>query len=130
MSSAPVGRWLLVAAAVVVVATVVAAVLEMGSPAAQRERALDLRRVQDLQRMKNAVDMHYQVNGRLPADLATLRQPGVALAIVDPVDAAPYEYQAVGNRNYRLCAVFTTDTAVDDANDALPLEHGLKGWQR
>ena len=121
MSSAPVGRWLLIAAAIAVVAAVAAAILVMGSPAAQRERSLDMRRVHDLQRIENAVDRHYLDTGRLPADLATLtRQPGVALTVADPVTASPYAYEAGDGRNYRLCAVFTTDTAIDTEDAALP----------
>lgn len=119
MSAAPVGRWLLIVAAIVVVAAVVAAILVMGSPAEQRERSLDMRRVQDLQRIEKSVEMHYLRTGRLPADLATLtRRPGIALPVADPVAASPYGYQVVGGRDYRLCAVFATDTAVDAEDDA------------
>lgn len=130
MSAAPVGRWLLIVAAITVVAAVAAAILVMGSPAVQRERGLDMRRVQDLQRIENAIGMHYLRTGRLPADLAALaRQPGVALPVADPVTASPYAYQTAGGRSYRLCAVFTTDTAVDDSDDALPTQtrwaHGV-----
>ncbi|MBD8526533.1 hypothetical protein [Pseudomarimonas arenosa] len=45
------GRWLLVGAAVLVMAAVLAAVIVMGTPAAQREMRLDERRAADLQRI-------------------------------------------------------------------------------
>lgn len=106
------GRWLLVAAAVVVVATIVAAVATMGLPSTQREIRLDERRVRDLQRIVTAVDGYAGDHGSLPPDLATLAaRPGLRLAITDPVDASPYSYEPTGERTFRLCAVFSTDTA-------------------
>lgn len=112
MSPPPIGRWLLVAAAVIVLATVVAAIVSMGTPNAQRDARLDMRRIRDLDRIAGALDAYYRSRGQLPPDLASLeRQPGQRLAIVDPVTGAPYGYQVTGERRVRLCAVFVTDTA-------------------
>lgn len=106
------GRWLAIVASVAVVATVVAAVVVMGSPSAQREAKLDSRRVDDLNHIAQVIDRHFHVHGALPADLATLAaQPGQRLASTDPVDGTPYGYAVTGKRTYRLCAVFVTDTA-------------------
>ena len=113
MSAAPgAGRWIAIAASVVVAAAVVAAIAVMGTPAAQREARLDGRRASDLDRIDNAVRRHAELHEALPADLAMLaRQPGRRLAIVDPVTGVAYGYTVTGPRTYRLCAVFTTDTA-------------------
>lgn len=112
MSAAPLGRWLLIAAALVIAATVAAAIAVMGSPSAQREARLDQRRVRDLDRIADAVREHARRHGQPPADLAMLaRQPGVRLAIADPVSAAPYAYRVDDARSFRLCARFGTDTA-------------------
>lgn len=106
------GRWLVIVASVVVVATLVAAIIAMGSPSAQRAARLDASRVQDLEQIVQAVDYYVEANGSLPPDLATLaNQPGQRLSITDPVDAAPYVYEVTAERAYRLCAVFNTDTA-------------------
>ena len=106
------GRWLAIAASVVVVATVVAAMLVMGSPASQRESRMDRKREQDMERIAMVIDLRAKVGRPLPADLASLaREPGQRLSITDPATGASYAYQATGDRNYRLCAVFTTDTA-------------------
>lgn len=106
------GRWLAIAASVVVVATVVAAVLVMGSPSAQREAKLDARRAADLFRIASAVDRWVERHDALPPDLAALAaEPGVRLAVADPVTGAPYAYAVTGPRSYELCATFTTDTA-------------------
>ena len=61
---------------------------------------------------------HTQEQGALPPSLAVLgSQPGIRLSIADPVTGAPYEYAATGARTYRLCARFSTDTALQAPND-------------
>lgn len=106
------GRWIAIAASLVVVATLVAAVVVIGPPSQQREARLDSRRVQDLQRIVQAVDSHYANHAALPADMAALAaQPGWGLATTDPQDGTPYIYEVTGERSYRVCAGFTTDTA-------------------
>lgn len=106
------GRRLAIVASVAVVATVAAAIWVMGSPSAQREAKIDSRRIDDLNHIVQVVGHYAERNNALPADLATLaRQPGQRLAITDPVDGAPYGYEVTGKLDYRLCAVFATDTA-------------------
>lgn len=105
------GRWLAIAASVVVVLTVGTAIVLMRSPSAQREVTLDIRRVQDLQTIVQLVDVYVSQNNQLPADMATLeQQPGQRVPL-DPVDGTPYDYQVTGEHGYRLCASFATDTA-------------------
>lgn len=106
------GRWLAIAASVLVVLTLVAAVWVIGSPSTQRLANLDGRRVDDLSHIGRLLDEQVSIHDTLPQDLATLaEQPGRRLSIVDPVDGTPYEYQVTGARTYRLCAVFVTDTS-------------------
>ena len=102
-------------------ATVVAAVAVMGSPSAQREAKLDARRAADLFRITSAVERWVERHGALPRDLATLAaEPGVRLAVADPVSGAPYGYTVTDARGYRLCATFTTDTAQSGDVDGWP----------
>lgn len=106
------GRWLAIAASALVIATVVAAMLVMGSPGSQRESRLDRKREQDMERIAMAINARTVAGQPLPADLAGLaREPGRRLSITDPATDVPYVYQITGDRSYRLCAVFTTDTA-------------------
>lgn len=106
------GRWLAIAASMVVAATVIAAIAVMGSPSAQREAKLDARRAADLFRISSAVDRWVERQDALPPDLAALAaEPGARLAVADPVTGAPYAYAITGPRSYELCATFTTDTA-------------------
>lgn len=112
MSEGALGRWLLVGAGIVVVATIATGIFVMGSPSAQRDQAMDQRRVRDLARIGEAIDSYADLHDTLPPTLATLAgQPGRRLSIADPVDGSVYAYEILGNRTYRVCAVFATDTA-------------------
>ena len=107
-----VGRWIAVLASLVVVATIVAAIMVMGPPSAQRLSRLDERRVTDLGNLVQAIQAYREAHDRLPADLPVLAaEPGSRLAIVDPGTAQPYGYAVLGAREYQLCARFDTDTA-------------------
>lgn len=113
------GRWLAIAASVVIVATIVAGIVAMGPPSVQRELRLDEHRVRDLQEIETLVHLHHREQGRLPPDLSALaRHPGWSVPGADPVTGEPYGYAATGARRYRLCAVFATDTAERDGRRA------------
>lgn len=106
-------RWLVIVASVAVVATVIVAIRAMGTPGEQRQVRLDDRRVQDLERVADDIRDRVKRDGNQPSSLAALAaEPGTRLAIVDPVTGTPYDYQATGQRTFKLCAVFVTDTAV------------------
>ena len=132
MSAGKAGRWLAIVACVVVAATVVAAILVMGSPSAQRVEKLDRKRAEDLARIDRFVDSYIERTHALPLDLATLaREPGVRVSITDPVDGSPYVYEVTGVRTFRLCAVFTTDTGKTlDDTPAWPGEEWTHGVGR
>lgn len=112
MSASRLGTRLMVAAGVVIAATVVAAIVVMGSPGAQREQRMDQRRVRDLGQIQRAVEAYYLEHGALPAGMAVLAaRPGIGLSTTDPADGRPYVFRAEGAGAYVLCATFSTDTA-------------------
>lgn len=114
--SAPVGRWMLIAATVIVVATLAVAFMTMESPGQVRDRNLDQRRVGELDDISDAIERWHGEHGKLPASLAELAaQPGVSLAVRDPVSGTAYGYEPGTGSRYRLCAVFATDTAKRDS---------------
>lgn len=106
------GKVVLGVAAVVILATLVASVAVIRSPAAEREARLDTRREQDLARIARLVEAHYHRTGELPATLDELATPGTALPR-DPVHGVSYGYEVTGEQFYRVCARFGTDTARD-----------------
>ena len=107
-----VGRGMLGAGSVLVLATIAAAVWTMDSPAVERDQRLDERRVAELSQLQVVIEDWARSRGRLPASLAELAtQPGMALPVHDPVDGTPYRFEILDARHYRLCALFATDTA-------------------
>ena len=112
------GRWIAIVAGLVVAATVVAAIMVIGSPSRQRLLRLDERRVNDLEAIASQVQAYRNQHGGLPASLAALSaEPGVRVP-QDPASGQAYGYDVLGGADYRLCARFDTDTA--DAIDPRP----------
>lgn len=111
MKNGNVGRSLAIAASAVVIATLVAAMLLLGSPESQRESRLDRKREQDMESIALAINTRAREGKPLPASLEVLSsEPGLRLAVSDPQTRAPYVYAITGSDRYRLCAVFATDT--------------------
>ena len=115
MIGRPRGVVAIVFGAVAVVA-VVAGLLLLGSPAAERNRRLDARRVDDLRALTRTVDLHWTRTGQLPSSLADLTaNGGTALATGDPASGAPYDYRVLNGRRFELCARFAaTETTTGD----------------
>lgn len=104
------GRWLMVAAIVAVVATVVAALFVMETPTHERAERLDAIRVQQLQLLSQRLDVHFEMEDELPDSIVEV-VVGSDDTFKDPVTGEPYAYKPTGERTYRLCATF--DTAQD-----------------
>jgi hypothetical protein len=120
------GRWLAIAASLVMVATIVAAIAATGTPSERRMVKLDDRRVDDLRALETAVDEHFKQHARLPDGLAEVgRKPGNTLSLVDPDTGAPYVFVPGVGRHYQLCAVFATDTGVTSEENASEWQHGI-----
>lgn len=110
----------IVAAVVVLVLGVALFVLD--SPAEERQRRLDERRVEDLGAIADAVEAYRSREGELPPDLDTLADwEGFRLSPTDPVSGAPYEYRVTDVETYELCADFTTEA---------PGHDGRRRWRR
>ncbi len=114
-----VGRNLMILAGVVVAATLALSVTVMDSPATQRGKRLDQRRVDDLKTIVQVIDVWALEHNALPGSLDLLAdQPGRSLSIHDPDAQAAYEYIRRSGNTYALCAVFATTTSDPD------------GWRR
>jgi hypothetical protein len=101
-----------------VVALVVVIAIVVIDPPRQRLRSLDERRTDDLGSIGQGVEMYWTEHKVLPADLAELgKERNLGRVPVDPETAAPYEYEPVGEYEYRLCATFALDTLETDPGD-------------
>ncbi len=120
MSRRGTGFWLMAAAALVIVATIVASVVVMGSPTVQRARKLDAQRTMQLQMIEREVRSYQRREGRLPSGLNEALGAGVAVA--DPQTGAAYEYAATAADRFRLCATFSRASADDDRGKPAPYD--------
>jgi hypothetical protein len=79
-----------------------------GSPQHERARALDDRRMEDLQTIANALSRRHlpALPASLPPDLLATRPDG-SDATRDPVTHEPYRYARDGAQHFKLCATFT-----------------------
>lgn len=77
-----------------------------GGPDRARKEKHDREREQDLMTLANWVDCVAAARGQLPATLQGDPQCDWKLRLADPFTGAPYRYQVVTPRRYRLCAAF------------------------
>ena len=92
-------------------AAIAAAFFVTESPSEARLRRIDEHRVQDLQRLSAAIDLHHSRTGSLPTTTLALQTTDQwETERRDPVSRAEYEYRALddGSR-YELCATFDRD---------------------
>lgn len=94
-------------ALVVVIVAVVAGLLALGSPADERARRIDHRRVTDLQGIMAAANLYWTRHDRLPSSLDDLiAEPGVTISVTDPSGSEPYGFQPLDSLRYEVCATF------------------------
>ncbi len=86
-----------------------------GSPASERDRRLDARRVEDLRRIADGVDLYWTRQGRLPPSLDALAgADGDLVSLEDPVTTDRYAYRILSTAAFELCAHFDTETTSPD----------------
>lgn len=96
------------AATLAVAAGLVAALVHLGSPAERRLRRLDEERVERLSSLRRNLEYALEHEGALPADLAALSaKPWADVVHRDPATHAPFEYERLADRTFRLCATFS-----------------------
>jgi hypothetical protein len=111
MSRRTYGKPILVVAAAVVIVSVIAGIVVIGSPTQGRMQALDAGRLADLQGIMGATDLFWSRNERLPAALDELADdPRSSVNTVDPGSGEPYAYRVVDEDTYELCATFDRES--------------------
>jgi hypothetical protein len=100
-----------IAAAALVVGSIILGFMVVGSPASQRERRYDAQRISDLQSIQWQIINYWQMKEVIPNTLAELQDPLSGFNIpTDPRNAAPYEYNKTGNLSFELCATFERES--------------------
>ena len=101
------GRILLGLAIVVVAAAIVVGLRFVGSPADERLRQSDRRRIEDLQAIGFAQDRYWRQYSEVAPSLDLLAaEGGPPLSLQDPLTGEPYEYRTLQNDLYEVCARF------------------------
>lgn len=92
---------------IVVLSAIVAGFFVVGSPAVQRQRSFDDRRVNDLQVIQSQIINYWQMKQKLPVKLIDLNDSiSGFVAPVDPETGAEYEYAVTSPLAFDLCAIF------------------------
>jgi hypothetical protein len=96
-----------------VLTAIVAGLVLIGPPSAERSRRLDQIRLADLHQLARGVDLYWGRENSLPASAATLATIPDALfrSTMDPSTGESYGYRALAGSRYELCATFE---AADD----------------
>ena len=105
-------RYVNYAVGALVVLTIGAGFLIIGSPASQRDYRIDEQRVGDLMQIQSQiVYSYYQPKQTLPPSLEALADPISGFIVPrDPESGASYEYKKTGSLSFELCATFTKES--------------------
>lgn len=97
-----------------ILATVVAGFLIIGSPSQIRMYRLDDRKVSDLSNLQSQIVDYWRQKERLPQTFDVLRDSiGGSYIPVDPQTGEPYEYRTTGALSFELCANFNMESRED-----------------
>ena len=89
-----------------------------GAPASERDRRLDQRRVEDLRRIADGVDLYWARQGRLPPSFGALAGAGGDLvSLDDPLTTGGYADRILSATAFELCAHFDTETTSPDGRE-------------
>jgi len=98
-------------AILLVIAGVAGGLVILGPPSEERINRLDQRRVEDLQRIQEALNVYRSRHGRLPTSLEELTQEaGIGINARDPGTMDAYEFRPLDERTFELCAVFERES--------------------
>ena len=113
----------------VVGAAVVAGFFIIGSPANERLRKYDERRISDLQNISYAVNLYWQNSNNLPENLELLLNNNFYYinSLNDPASKELYEYRILEERKYELCANFETDSSLSQ-DRSIPKPVSQEKW--
>lgn len=110
-----------------VVATVIGGIMLLGSPTKERMRKLDERRIENLIKITNAINLYWTRHKGLPPSIEELsREPGINIMPLDPETGQSYEYKVLDEKNYQLFANFAYDTAEEqNTHQKVFWSHGI-----
>jgi hypothetical protein len=116
------GRSVGIAAVVLVLGTIVAGFLIIGTPAHARLLRFDSQKVSDLQSIQSQVVYYWQQKGSLPQSTNALNDSISNYVVpVDPQSGKAYEYNPINAHSFNLCATFNADSTDATPAPTVPL---------
>lgn len=101
-----------IAAAIVVLISLIMGFFIVGSPQSQRTRRFDVQRIQHLQTLQSQIVNYWLLKDKLPTSLDALTDNISGFAPpADPENGQMYEYLINGKLSFELCAMFKMDSA-------------------
>jgi hypothetical protein len=131
-------RSVAIATVVLVLATIGAGFLIVGTPAHARLVRFDQQKVNDLQNIQYQVVNYWQQKQKLPTNLNDLNDSiGGNTVPKDPQTGAPYVYQSTGALSFKLCATFNAPSPANNNPENMgrtvpvpasvaPIDYGMK----
>jgi amino acid transporter len=124
---------LAVAVAIVTLGSIIWGFFIVGTPASQRDRRFDERRINDLQILQDQIISYWSKKEILPENLQSLEDSIIGFNLpTDPKTGQSYEYRASGPLVFELCAVFslTSEQAgLADKGMATPYNPYQQNWE-
>jgi len=121
-----------IAAALIIIGSIITGFTVVGSPKEQRERRYDNQRVSDLQTIQWQIVNYWQQKESLPATLEELRDPISGFMIPADPEGKAYEYNRTSPLSFKLCAEFNKPSAAN--SPSMPMMYPAIGkmqenWQ-
>ncbi len=133
------GKVFSLGASALVLLSLVAGFLVMGSPSTARDLKFDTRRTEDLSTMQYQIVEYWRTVGTLPGELADIRDEISGYVVpIDPDTGVAYGYTKKSELVFELCATFsqpsvgngTTPRAVYGLNETWDHEAGRQCFER
>lgn len=112
-------KLIMAGASIAVIGSVIGGFFIVGSPATQRNRRFDERRLSDLTVLQDQIINYWTQKNKLPEQLDDLRDPARGFEPPsDPDSDLPYAYRVLTPLSFELCAVFATEQNAKDRSGA------------
>jgi hypothetical protein len=114
------------AVCLVVALAIIASFFLVGSPTDRRLQRLDEKRVNDLSSIQGEVLSYWQQKNKLPENLSQLNNDLNYFTVPkDTENNKDYTYEILGQRQFKLCADFSTESNADIPY-ATPATYGME----
>src|SRR3989338_7317995 len=129
-------QMVVVAVAVLAVATIVSGFFIVGTPQQARLARFDAQKVNDLQNIQSQVVYYWQAKQKLPAEIADLNNSlNYGPVPVDPQSGESYVYQPGEGLSFKLCATFNAESRGSqniyyESSAMVPVPAGGKGMMQ